>query len=304
MSTSEVKSPVTGTTRTEFEKNINCTSIIQLYKRQLDIDVDKYFKNLDSISIYKCLDSGFRFYFPTYLEGDSEFYTQLQQYTWYYLEHKWEYEVADNAISPLNKVLEIGCAEGSFLNYLQKKGCESVGLEINVNAITKGKQKGLNILSHTIQTHAVNHRNYYDTVCSFQVLEHIADVKSFMQSSIDVLKKGGILIISVPNHLPNSLLLQDNILDLPPHHIGLWDATSLANLQLFFPLKLDQLIFEPLPKYHLAPYRKLIQNRLIEKLGFKGRVLDRVADMLISRVIRYLADYMIGQTIVAIYTKL
>ena len=56
-------SPLTKTGKVSLVKNINKKEIIKSY-HFLNIDVSKYFKNRDIVSIYKCEDTGYKFYFP------------------------------------------------------------------------------------------------------------------------------------------------------------------------------------------------------------------------------------------------
>ena len=228
-----IKSPLTNSTNIKLERSIKTALIIDKWQKD-GIDVSRFFVNLDEIKLYRCLDSGYRFFYPFNLEGDNQFYQDLQKFPWYYFDWKWEYNIALKQIKPGDKVLEIGCGDGSFLKKLSEKNIKVRGLEFNEEAIKKCRERGLNVTGETIQEHAQNHKNEYDVTCSFQVMEHIADIKNALTASLGVLKKGGKLIISVPNN--DSFLGKDkfNLMNLPPHHMGLWDEKSLKNLEKFF----------------------------------------------------------------------
>jgi 2-polyprenyl-3-methyl-5-hydroxy-6-metoxy-1,4-benzoquinol methylase len=302
----QVRSPLTHSTNVVLDKEIQCDFIVENYKRLLDIDVRKYFQGLDQVQVYTCLDTGFRFYHPFSLEGDSRFYEQLQVFPWYYVDWKWEYEIASPLIKSTDKVLEIGCARGSFLDRMAQRGAECVGLELNPSAADAGRGKGLNILTQSIQEHARLCPERYDLVCFFQVAEHVASIREFIQSSIRALKPGGTLVIGVPNN--DSVIFKDRseVLNMPPHHVGLWNLNSLLSVQKVFGIELVRVEFESLQNhsgYAVAPVRQQVAARLSERLGIIGGIVNRISRSLVSFVAVRAAKHMIGHTIFAQYTK-
>jgi len=223
--------------------------LIQEYNRQLDIDVSRFLGTLDEVAIFKCEDTGYLYYRPFSLAGDSGFYRDLQRHPWYYMDWKWEHETALRYLLPDMRVLEIGCGEGGFL---QRAGKSAVGLELNANAARAGRARGLNVLTETIEVHVQEHKAEYDAVCSFQVLEHISKVWEFVTSSVQALQVGGLLIVSVPNN--DSFIFREfrPILNYPPHHMGLWSVNSLLGLQKIAAIRAEAVHFEPLQRYHLG----------------------------------------------------
>ena len=303
----QVHSPLTNSTNVVLDKEIQCDFIIENYKKQMDIDVSKYFQGLESIQIYRCLDTGFRFYYPFNLEGNGEFYEELQKLPWYYMDWKWEHEIASTMIGPMDKVLEIGCARGSFLERMQQKGAECVGLELNKSAIETGHRKGLNILSQSIRNHAKQNPEKYDLVCSFQVVEHVASIRAFMQASVDTLRPGGTLVVSVPNN--DSLMIKFNddiVLNMPPHHMGLWDMNSLISVQRIFGIELRRIEFETLRnhgRFVEIPVQQALAVKLSERYGVLGKIINPFGRRFVSYTFSKLLMYMIGHTILVQYTK-
>lgn len=303
----QVRSPLTGSVNVELEKEIECNLIIENYSRQLNIDVSKYFRYLKVIQIYRCLDTGFRFYYPFNIDGNGEFYQKLQGFPWYYMDWKWEHKMASVLIRPEHKVLEIGCARGSFLERIQRRGAKCTGLELNESTSEYGRSEGLEILSQNIQDHAKENPGQYDVVCSFQVVEHISAIKEFLQASIDALKPSGKLIVSVPNN--DSLIFKCNqiALNMPPHHMGLWDMNSLIKIQYFYNLQIEALHLEPLQAYHVGYAQSLVVKKLSQELrdryGFLAPFMQRIGSRVIRFSMREVAEYINGHTVMAIYIK-
>lgn len=265
-------SPLTGSRNIKLCSAIPAKDLITSYQSQFGIDVSEVFTSLPSLKIFKCLDSGYRFFYPFHLAGDGLFYKELQKNDWYYMPWKWEHQIARRYLHKFMNVLEVGCGRGEFLKEILNDVSSVTGLELNSHAIKDKVRGNLDIRQVTIQDHCVKYPEHYDVVCSFQVLEHIADVKSFLEAKILALKEGGTLIISVPN---NSGFLKDsdNALNCPPHHMGLWDETSLLYLQKIFNIRHITTHFEPLQQYHLKYFSDVVSKKSIFRFGFTRRLL-------------------------------
>jgi 2-polyprenyl-3-methyl-5-hydroxy-6-metoxy-1,4-benzoquinol methylase len=247
----KILSPIDGVSETKIVRRISVNEIIRVYKEGFKIDVDKFFLNKgDEIFVRECVSTGYQFFYPLAIEGDGPFYQELEKHDWYYGPWKWEY---DHTISKTNKdckFLEVGSGGNVFLAKLKELGYQNiVGLELNDNSIKKGKELGINVLPESIQDHALSKPGYYDVVASFQVLEHISDVRSYIQSSLDVLKPGGRLIVSVPNNNSWLSVIPMTALNLPPHHVGLWRPDSVKNLENHFDMKCEEIALEPFSKF-------------------------------------------------------
>ncbi len=115
----------------------------------------------------------------------------------------------------------------------------SIGLEFNDLAISKCIEKGYDVRKEPIETFAESHANEFDSVVLFQVLEHIYNVRPFIEALIKAAKVGGEIIIAVPDNSPyHRNFRKYSTMNLPPHHMGLWNATSFENLESQFPIEL------------------------------------------------------------------
>lgn len=300
----EINSPITSRPQVVKEKELDIQAITKEYKKQLNIDVKGYFARQGHLSLYKCLDTGYRFFYPP-IEGDSSFYEQLQTFPWYYMEWKWEHQRALELIGKNDKVLEVGSGRGSFVRKLVASGRTAEGLELNKKSVEKGQARGLKIYNIDLDKFATQCPSKYDVVCFFQVLEHVYDVNSFLDNSISLLKTGGKLIISVPND--SSFLGEDdgNILNLPPHHVGLWSEDALHKISGYFPVELINLYLEPLQRYHFLYYYQVkIGRRIEDKLGVSGWILNKFLSRLFYLYLFLFAGQRKGHTILAEFKKI
>jgi 2-polyprenyl-3-methyl-5-hydroxy-6-metoxy-1,4-benzoquinol methylase len=265
-------SPLYPNQNATIVKTISASKIIRGYNRFLKLDVARFFKNTTEIYIAQCPTSGYQFYYPLNVAGDGPFYADLSSHAWYYMDWKWENEEALKYISPATKVLDVGCAKGQFLErIISTTACTAKGIELNEDAIEICNKKGLDVAYETVQEHAQTHQEAYDLVCSFQVLEHISEPLAFLAAKIQCLKPGGTLIIGVPN---NDSFIKDDplgLLNLPPHHMGLWTPGALQHLCKLFPLKEIAIKTEPFQAHH-----KLYYIRIHLSKKFKSSILASI----------------------------
>jgi len=240
-------SPVTAKNNTILTDTFNAADIIGLYKEQQDMDVSRFFAGFNEFYCYQCIDTGYRFYHPKGMDGDGEFYAVLQQRLGdgYYHDWKFENQLAYDVIEPHHRVLDIGCGIGKFLNRAKDKAAEVAGLELNEKAVAVCRGNGLNVMNEMIGDHAQHKAGYYDVVCMFQVLEHIYEVRSFLEDSLKVLRPGGKLVIGVPNNEPYFQHYDKYCtLNLPPHHMGLWNKGVFEKTAPLLNLKMQQVIYD------------------------------------------------------------
>jgi 2-polyprenyl-3-methyl-5-hydroxy-6-metoxy-1,4-benzoquinol methylase len=243
----EAVSPISGKPNLIEIDSITSKDITAQYLRDHGIDVASYFGEIDEIKIYRCLDTLYEFYYP-FVTGDSKFYEAFQVFDWYYKKEKWEYDKALSLISKEESILEIGSGRGFFIKKLTDKGCNVEGIELNQDAVTTLKEQGFMIHNSAFEDFCKsNPTKQYDTICSFQLMEHITNVGEFFHYYEKQLKVGGKLIIGVPNCKSVFLVPRLNTLNLPPHHAGLWTEDFVKKLPtIFSSLKLKTIYYEPL----------------------------------------------------------
>ncbi len=288
----EIKSPITGG-KTKYVKSISTAEIIKLYRRYSD--VTRFFTDLSTVELYECCDTGYRFYHPFTVAGDGPFYEDLSKEPLYYVAWKNEHALADAYIQPGNKVLEQGCATGSFLKReLETKKIIPYGTELNEEARAVAAKSGVSFEKITDA----------DVVCSFQVLEHIADVRSFVEEALTAAKPGGYIMFAVPN---NDTFMKDDptgFLNMPPHHMGIWTKAVFEKFPTFFPLELVSTHSEELQPLHYRYYYQRVFGDYLLPLGFVGKVLNKIIFELVGKhLIARKAATITGHTLLAVFKK-
>lgn len=296
--------PLTKSSDLVVVDKIATNKIVKSYQ-QLGIDVTKYFLNQDYIYKYKSKRSKFVFYYPFSVEGDELLYAQLGKKNWYYTDDKWEHNCAVDIIEYGEAVLEVGCGNGSFLKAIRrKKDAKVVGLELNSATLASLHSEKIESYNSTISEYLLSSPKEFNVVCMFQVLEHISQVNSFLNDCLDVLKPKGKLIISVPNNDSFIKYDKENILNMPPHHMGLWNKKSLLELEKIYPLKVVNFFIEPLQGYHEKWYYSIFVKRFFGAFLYYRCFKNKMIQAFLLSLIRKFKKRIKGHSLLVVYEKL
>lgn len=271
-------SPLTENKHITLLKKIKTEQIILDWQSYFNIDITEEIMDKDEIYLYQCNKTKLMFFLPLDIAGSRKIYEKLEEIDWYYMPNKWEHDIAIQDFKNYSKVLEVGCGRGDFVERLRKESkIDAHGIELNPSAVDYAIRRGIPVSQTDLYKLAKEKEGYFDAVCSFQVLEHVAYPKSFLQALINLVKKNGKLIVSVPNSQSFIKYSQNNLLDQPPHHMTRWCEETFYHMNDIFPIKVHKILFEPLAEYHVDWYisiqlsRQLSRfsaNRLFSSLSF------------------------------------
>lgn len=96
-----------------------------------------------------------------------------------------------------NKLLDVGCGDGHFLEVAKRKGWEVYGTEYTEDAVKAGLSKGIKMHQGLIQSFRL--ANEFDVVTSFEVLEHITDGPDHCRTISNLMRAGGLFYFTTPN---------------------------------------------------------------------------------------------------------
>jgi len=103
------------------------------------------------------------------------------------------------------KLLDIGCGDGEFLSYAKESGWLVFGVEISKEGYEKCKEKGIEVYNKELREIGFKD-NSFDVVTLWDVIEHYIYPKDELKEIYRILKPGGILFISTPNHKKGRLI--------------------------------------------------------------------------------------------------
>lgn len=109
--------------------------------------------------------------------------------------HKDRLKTLKAYMKPKSSLLDVGCGKGQFINLAKRKGYDVVAMDKS-KTISKFIKRNFNIPTYT---ELKSIRRKFDTITSFDVIEHTVQPSLFVQEINGKLLKGGILMITTPN---------------------------------------------------------------------------------------------------------
>ena len=137
------------------------------------------------------------------------------------------------------KILDVGCNDGSLLNFFKKKGSVTVGIE-PTKAAMDATEAGHKIYNGFFDTRLAEkifkEEGPFDVVVFTNVFAHIDDLKNLLLNTKKMLKKDGLLIIE--NHYLGSVLKGNQFDTFYHEHPRTYSALSFINIAKILGLKL------------------------------------------------------------------
>lgn len=207
-----------------------------------------------------CFDCDLEFYNYQIPDTSLLYEKLLESGNYGYPKYKWEYTQAINLIKKynLNRVLDIGCGEGHFLDKISPLVDFFMGCEFNKTALERCQRKNLNATSEKLN----NISEKFDFICMFQLLEHISNPKEFLNDVLNLLLPNGILFIVAPNPY-GGWCSSDNptVLNLPPHHCLDITKEFYYHLEKNYPIKVVDYLQD---KIEFDKYRRFILTKRVK----------------------------------------
>jgi SAM-dependent methyltransferase len=210
-------------------------------------------------------------FFDPMIAGNGDFYRNL--YPAWTRDGPWspaaaprtDYGEAAALIRPGERVLDVGCGAGAFAACIPQ--ASFIGLDDNYPVTGAA----VDIRNESLAAHAAAHREGYDAVCAFHVLEHAADPAKFAQDLQRCLKPGGLLFISVPKYRSAINDIPNFVFNAPPHHLTWWNERALSALAGSTGLQVLSLAGLPLGAHHrLGHWMGRAAPKLTRDIYFKS----------------------------------
>jgi 2-polyprenyl-6-hydroxyphenyl methylase/3-demethylubiquinone-9 3-methyltransferase len=112
------------------------------------------------------------------------------------------------------RVVDIGCGGGILTESMARRGADATGIDLgeenlkaaSVHAQQSGLSATLRYQHVAAESFAAEHKGQFDVVTCMEMLEHVPDPSAIVQACFDLLKPGGVCVLSTINRNPKSYL--------------------------------------------------------------------------------------------------
>lgn len=112
------------------------------------------------------------------------------------------------------KVLDVGCGGGILAESMARRGADVTGIDLgeenlkaaSIHAQQSGLSDNLRYQYTPVEALAQTQAGQYDVVTCMEMLEHVPDPNSIVQSCFQLLKPDGVCVLSTINRNPKSFL--------------------------------------------------------------------------------------------------
>jgi 2-polyprenyl-3-methyl-5-hydroxy-6-metoxy-1,4-benzoquinol methylase len=278
-----------------MQANVRCQ--ICLSAEFKTIQTTHVFHNAHELNLVKCTQCDLVYLNPQPLAVEIDnIYSEEYFLRWYSTEEKREFsksffrglvEKLDLLPSHGQKLLDVGCGMGFFLEVAREYGWDCKGLDISSYAVQHcRKQLGLDVYHGVLESMNFDKQSF-DIITAFDFLEHITDLSRFLSATRDFLKEHGTFVTLVPNY-DNPVFLWDKYMckikkiPLPnvPEHLTYFTShtlTSLLRRHNFTLKKMSTIAANDEAEYlsvRLSP-RALVRGVIYNILELLGKMTNR-----------------------------
>ncbi len=201
-----------------------------------------------------------------------KFFTNSSKYMVKHFEN-YSNELSKEFLNDKSKVIEIGCNDGTFINFFNLKGFDCLGFEPSKNVADLAKKKGLKIITDFFGPNyeEKNFKKQTKLICAANVICHIPDLENLIKGIDYFLSDDGIFVFEEP-YLGSMFekVSYDQIYD---EHIYIFSISSVKKIFS----EMDFELFRAVPqithggsmRYYIRRKSKKINNFQIDEIEKK-----------------------------------
>jgi len=162
---------------------------------------------------------------------------------------RWEFGEVIHHLRPRQRLFEIGCGSGMFLDRCRAAGIAAQGIDFIEEAVQQCVARGLNASIERLGEASPRPcEGHFDHIGAFHLLEHLENPRDLFERASSLAGKSSHLWISVPSdQRPSRRYGETDFLDQPPHHMSRWNPDAFAAIGARAGWKLSEIFYEPMP---------------------------------------------------------
>lgn len=209
-----------------------------------------------------------------------------------------------------NKILDVGCGRGWFLQEAKKRGWEVYGTEYSMKAKEICEGNGIDIHLGKLKFDTFI-EDSFDVITSFEVIEHINNPVDDASCIYSFLRKGGLFYCTTPNF--NALLrfyLKENYNIITyPEHLAYYTNKSLQKLLISVGFKKVKILSTGISISRLKDSLNsnpniVVSNRITDDEKLRQQINQKLYLRLIKKLVNKLFTFFrLGLTIKGYFVK-
>jgi SAM-dependent methyltransferase len=243
------KCPITGLPARRHIQTVSSRALRFMWRVGFGVPTVRQLEGIPRFELWESR-CGLAFFDPI-IAGDNDFYAdcyrrlgELGPWTKRLVERS-DYRRVAGLINPGESLLDVGCGPAGLARYVPH--ARYLGLDQNSAA-----EVAADVCGETLHDHANTHPGQYDAVCSFHVVEHVADPVAFVADMVRCLRPAGKLFLAVPSWPSPFTAIPNFALNGPPHHLTWWTPEALKALTETLGLEVEAIEYlPPSPEFSL-----------------------------------------------------
>lgn len=122
-------------------------------------------------------------------------------------------------------LLDVGCGDGHLLKALKEEGVQAVGVDASEKALEIARQHGHKVYFGYITRHHQIQDGPFDGFVCYDVIEHVPDLKDFLQGICANLKPGAVGLLETPSF--EKVLETQRFYDFMQDHLSYFTVQTL-----------------------------------------------------------------------------
>jgi SAM-dependent methyltransferase len=164
-----------------------------------------------------------------------------------------ELALAELSTMPPSRILEIGCADGQFLERAAEFGHEVTGIDFSEEDVIAARGRGVDAYVGDIEDIGKVTSGKFNLIALFQVIEHLRDPGKVFSQIQRMAQPGAVVMVGCPSPLRYSRtynhperIQRSDFWDYPPQHLLRWTPESLERFLQRFHFQVERIAYEPL----------------------------------------------------------
>lgn len=193
--------PMCGSQRLDprYDVRLITNDLFHIYAKQLDLSVATVVACRECAFLFKSTRPSAAFLDQLYTESSESYLKSIAEDN---VEHREDFHVARQMLNEAfpggGSILDVGCASGFFLQSLEQNWNRH-GVELFRLAVERSRSRPGIVVHESDLASAAFPKESFDVVCSFDVIEHLANPMPIFHEVRRILKPGGWLLLGTGN---------------------------------------------------------------------------------------------------------